>query len=169
MEKTLQVLNRMEAAGVVGRYAIGGAIAATFYVEPVSTFDVDVFFAAAGAPGALLSLTPLYDYLAALGYEPAGEAVEIEGWPVQFLPVFTPLLAEALTQAVEVRFKETPTRVMRAEHLVAVMLETGRAKDLARIIQFLEEGAVELSALERILARHGLAEKWREFRNRFNL
>ena len=33
MEKTLQVLNRMEAAGVVGRYAIGGAIAATFYVQ----------------------------------------------------------------------------------------------------------------------------------------
>lgn len=169
MEKTLQVLNRMEAEGVVGRYAIGGAIAATFYVEPISTFDLDVFFAAEGASDALLSLTPLYDYLTALGYEPAGEAVEIEGWPVQFLPVFTPLLAEALTQAVEVKFKETPTRVMRAEHLVAVMLETGRAKDWARIIQFLEEGAVELSALERILARHGLAEQWREFRNRFNL
>ena len=88
---------------------------------------------------------------------------------MQFLPVFTPLLAEALSQAVEIEFKKTPTRVMRAEHLVAVMLETGRAKDLARIIQFLEEGAVELSALGRVLARHGLAEKWLGFRDRFNL
>ena len=59
MEKTLQVLNRMEAEGVVGRYAIGGAIAATFYVEPVSTFEVGVFFAAEGASDALLSLSPL--------------------------------------------------------------------------------------------------------------
>jgi len=43
METTLQVLNDLERTGVVRRYAIGGAMGATFYVEPVLTFDLDVF------------------------------------------------------------------------------------------------------------------------------
>ena len=169
MEKTLQVLNRMEADGVIRRYAIGGAIAATFYVEPISTLDLDIFFTIADASDKFLLLTPLYDYLAALGYSGAGEAIEIEGWPVQFLPAFNPLLEEALAQATDIQFKSTPTRVMRAEHLVAIMLQTGRAKDYARIIQFLEEAAVELSLLADVLARHGLTESWEEFKRKFNL
>ena len=43
MEKTLQVLNALERNGVLSRYAIGGAMGATFYAEPVVTFDLDVF------------------------------------------------------------------------------------------------------------------------------
>ena len=35
MEKTLQILNALEHDGVLGRYAIGGAMGATFYVEPL--------------------------------------------------------------------------------------------------------------------------------------
>jgi hypothetical protein len=170
MEKTLQMLNRMESDGIIKQYAIGGAIAATFYVEPVSTFDLDIFFAVDDVTvDEVFSLAPLYSYLATLGYQVVGEAVEIEGWPVQFLPAFNRLLEEALAQATEIQFKGTPTRVMRAEHLVAVMLQTARAKDYARIIQFLEEEAINLSLLTSILARHGLTEQWKEFKNRFNL
>lgn len=169
MEKTLQVLNRLEADGVIERYAIGGAIAATFYVEPVSTFDLDVFFVFNEQANDLVLLAPIYEYLAALGYQSAGEAVEIEGWPVQFLPAFNPLLEESLAEAADIRFKDIPTRVMRAEHLVAVMLQTGRAKDYSRILQFLEEDAVELPLLASVLARHGLTKQWEEFRRRFQL
>ncbi|HEV2799660.1 MAG TPA: hypothetical protein VGW12_04140 [Pyrinomonadaceae bacterium] len=169
MEKTLQVLNRMQADGVLGQYAIGGAIAATFYIEPVSTSDLDIFFTAAAASGQFLSLAPLYDYLAASGYEAAGEAVEIEGWPVQFLPAFNQLLEEALAQAETIQFKSTPTRVMRAEHLVAVMLQTGRPKDYSRIIQFLEVDAVQWSRLSDVLTRHDLTAHWEEFKRKFNL
>jgi hypothetical protein len=43
MERTLQVLNELEKSGVLTRYAIGGAMGATFYIEPVLTFDLDVF------------------------------------------------------------------------------------------------------------------------------
>lgn len=159
----------MEAEGVIDRYAIGGAIAATFYVEPVATADLDIFFNISGAANGIFSLTPLYDYLAALGYQAAGEAVEIEGWPVQFLPAFNPLLQEALAQATGIKFKGTPTRVMRAEHLIAIMLQTGRAKDYARILQFLEAEASAPSLLEETLARHGLTERREEFKLRFNL
>jgi hypothetical protein len=37
MKQTLDVINRMEADGVIGRYAIAGAVAAYNYVEPSVT------------------------------------------------------------------------------------------------------------------------------------
>jgi len=48
-------INQMEADGVIDRYAIGGAVGATFYLEPVATLDVDVFVAFRPAPGQLLA------------------------------------------------------------------------------------------------------------------
>ena len=43
MEGTLKVLNDLEREGIISRYAIGGAMGATFYVEPLLTFDLDIF------------------------------------------------------------------------------------------------------------------------------
>ena len=37
MEKTFQTLNELETAGLVTRYAIGGAFALSFYTEPITT------------------------------------------------------------------------------------------------------------------------------------
>ncbi len=168
MERTLEVLNGMEADGVFKRYAIGGAVAAIFYVEPFATYDLDIFFVVAtGAASALLILEPLYQYLTERGYQPQGEAILIEGWPVQFLPVFNPLLSEAIEQAQATTFQQTPTRVLRAEHLVAIMLQTGRAKDHARVVQFLQAGAVDEMLLSEILTRHQLGEKWADFQRKF--
>jgi len=45
LKKTFAVINQMQAAGVIGRYALGGAVGAAFYLEPVRTVDVDVFVA----------------------------------------------------------------------------------------------------------------------------
>ena len=162
MEKTLEIINRMEAEGLIGRYAIGGAMAAVFYVEPFATFDLDIFFATSMS-GGLVTLTPVYEYLAAAGYEAKGEAINIEGWPVQFIPTYNPLVGEAVEQAVGIKFESTPTRVLSAEHLVAIMLQTGREKDYARAAKFLEEGVVNVERLTDILSRHGLADEWREF------
>jgi hypothetical protein len=56
---------------------------------------------------------------------------------------------------------------MSAEHLVAIMLDTGRPKDYLRISMFLEQGAVDAARLEAVLRRHGLTEKWRANEARF--
>lgn len=60
MERTLQILNELERDGVMGRYAIGGAMGATFYVEPLLTFDLDVFVVLPESGAGLLTLEPLY-------------------------------------------------------------------------------------------------------------
>jgi hypothetical protein len=98
MEKPLQVLNTLESDGVITRYAIGGAMAATFYAEPVLTFDLDIFVLLPHrqVAGGLLSLAPLYEDLRRRGYIEEGECVLIEGVPVQFLPVYNALLDEGV-------------------------------------------------------------------------
>ena len=60
-----------------------------------------------------------------------------------------------------------PTRVFSAEHLVAIALETGRGKDMARILQFVEAGLLDADRLEIILVRHGLAARWASFEKKF--
>ena len=57
--------------------------------------------------------------------------------------------------------------VLRAEHLVAIALQTGRAKDYARIVQFLEQDAVDADKLKRVLMRHGLVPKWERFEHKY--
>src|SRR5580693_5795801 len=87
ISKVIALVNQMEADGVVRRYAIGGAVGATFYLEPVATLDVDVFVAFQEKPGQLLiSPQPVIDYLAARGGVVDREYIVIAGWPVQFLP-----------------------------------------------------------------------------------
>lgn len=145
------------------QYAIGGAVAAIFYVEPINTNDLDIFFSATSLGSDLAVLTPLYKYLSDLGYKVHGETIDIEGWPVQFLPVFNPLVEEALEHAKETQFHRTTTRIMTSEHLVAIMLQTGRLKDYARIQQFLEHKVIDRRRLTRILKRHDLERKWMAF------
>jgi hypothetical protein len=169
VEQTLKVINSMVEVGVIKKYAIGGAMASLFYVEPDTTFDLDIFCVLADEAGSGLDLlSPLYDYLGEKGYQPDREMVEIEGMPVQFLPVFNALNHEAVERANLTRYIDTPASVMTPEHLVAIMLQTGRAKDYGRINRFLEAGAVDMGILKDILSRHDLTAKWNEFQQRFD-
>ncbi|OGG52213.1 MAG: hypothetical protein A3F84_03895 [Candidatus Handelsmanbacteria bacterium RIFCSPLOWO2_12_FULL_64_10] len=162
--QVISAINGMEADGVVGRYAIGGAVGATFYLEPVATLDVDIFVAFREEPGQILiSLRPIFDYFVARGGVIEGEYIILAGWPVQFLPPTTPLVEEALREAVTADVDGVPARVFTAEHLAAIALQTGRAKDKARLLQFVEAGALEVERFQAILKRHGLVDRWGEF------
>jgi hypothetical protein len=153
----------MEGAGLVQRHAIGGAMAAYFYSEAVVTEDLDAFVLLPPASG-LLTLTPIYDFLKARGATERREHLVLAGTLVQLIPAYDSLTEEAVQQSVERRVGQTPTRVMRAEHLIAIALKTGRAKDRARVALLLEEADVDADALMDILQRHGLLAKWNEFK-----
>lgn len=168
MKRTLEMINQMQADGVIGKYAVGGAVGATFYLEPSATLDVDIFVTLPLAPGSsLLSLTPIYEYLTARGCSVKGEYIVVGDWPVQFLPPNDALEREAIMGAVQTEVEGVKTWVMRAEHLVAIALRTGRAKDHARILQFLEQNAVDRDKLDSVLARHALIPKWELFESKY--
>jgi hypothetical protein len=158
----------MVAAGVIEQYAIGGAIGAIYYLEPFETSDLDVFVHLGGEGNELAPLEPIYSYLREAGYEGEGEFIRIEGLPVQFLPSFNQLTDEAIDQAQEIKFDEVQSRIMRSEHLVAIMVATGRAKDYLRINMFLEQQAVDRELLMSVLERHSLLEKWQANLHRFS-
>lgn len=168
MKATLEAINQMQAEGIIGKYAIGGAVGATFYLAPAATVDLDIFATLpSGSGGLLLSLSPIYEYMKEHGGRVRDEYIEVGGWPVQFLPPNNDLEREAVDQAVSTEVESVRTWVISAEHLVAIALNTGRAKDHSRILQFLEQEAIDQTKLSRILKQHGLTAKWMQFKHRF--
>lgn len=174
MKQTIEVLNAMVADGVIGRYAIAGAVAAFYYIEVSSTDDLDILVSFEDhdvrSRSGLVLLTPIVTYLAQRGYTDfLKEGLVIEGWPVQFLPVASDLDLEALQAAAEVEIAMGPrddpvlTHVLKPEHLVANALQLKRPKDRLRILQFLGEGKVDLIALRQVLDRHLLLDRWSLF------
>jgi len=164
MKRVFQLLNEMVRDGQIANYAIVRAIGAIFYVEPFATQDIDVLVVSDTRESELVTELPGVEYLKGRGYrEFRGEAIIIEDWPVQFIPVSNPLEEEAYLNATTLIFEDEPVRVALAEHLVAVMIKVGRLKDLARVQMFLVQGAVDQNVLLDIIKRHGLETKWEEF------
>jgi len=133
MKKIAELMGEMVEAGVVTGYALFGATAQMRYTEPIATLDADVLVAVPSSDKLDL-LSPLYAFCANKGYLPEGESVRVGEWPLQFIPVFSPLTREAMEQADTVDFEGAPLRVVRADYLAVIALSVGRAKDLARIL-----------------------------------
>ena len=51
--------------------------------------------------------------------------------------------------------------------MAALALQTGRAKDKSRLLQFYESGAIDPDRFDAIINRHGLREKWLTFERQF--
>lgn len=167
VKRTLEMLNQMQADGLIAHYAIGGAVGATFYLEPAATLDVDVFVLLANASGGLISLTPIYEYLKARGGVEDREHIVLGDWPVQFLVPANNLERDAVAGSIPVDVDGVRTWVMLPEYLVAIALSTGRSKDYLRILQFIKEKAVDDVMLRAILGKHGLLSKWEQFRDKY--
>ena len=158
MQTVLRALNRLVADGVIETYAIGGAIAAAFYIAAAQTEDIDAFMFLPASSSGLVLRTPVYDALVKLGGIVEGEYVRFGSWPLQILSDGNALVAEAIRDAVSLAYDGVPTRVFRPEHLCAIALQTGRTKDHLRGVTFFEQDAVELDQLQAVLARYGLTE-----------
>jgi hypothetical protein len=139
MREVAQLLNEMRAEGAITEYALFGAVAQMRYTEPVATLDADVLVVLPSAEG-LDVLAPIYRFCARKGYAPEGESVRVGAWPVQFVPVFSPLTQEALEQADTAEFEGVPFRVVCADYLAVIAM---------------------------LAQRHGLSDAWSRFKTRF--
>ena len=166
MKEVAQLLNEMRASGVIIDYALFGAAAQMRYTEPVATLDADVLIALP-SPEGLDVLTPVYEFCSGKGYSLEGEAVPVGAWPVQFIPVFSPLTRDALQQADTADFEGVPFRVVRADYLAVIALSVGRPKDFTRILALLESGSVSREEIARLAERYDLAEAWKRVEGRF--
>jgi len=137
VKDVIELLNAMRAAGVIVDYALFGAIAQMRYTQPVVTLDLDVLVQLPASSRTDV-LGEIYRFCAARGYRPEGEAIRIGAWPVQFLPAYDALTREALKHAQTAEMSGLPVQVVRAAHLAAIALSTGREKDNSRILALLE-------------------------------
>lgn len=167
MKKTLEIINRMQDDGLFRKYAIGGGIATLFYIEPIATFDLDIFFIPNDNQDMILSLSPLYEWLKEKNYKPIKEHVVIEGIPVQFIPVYNDLVHEAVHKAAKKKYEDISTFVIRPEYLIAIMLKTGRSKDRERLIKMFDQTNILNEQLEKILTKYDLIGAYKKFRNKF--
>ena len=53
----LRAANDLVSAGLIEDWALGGALAAIYYVEPFTTYDADIFFIPKDQPGLAGRLT----------------------------------------------------------------------------------------------------------------
>lgn len=70
---------------------------------------------------------------------------------------------EALERAETVEADGLVVRILGAEYLAAIALATGRAKDKARLLMFLEHPGFGRSGFEAVVHRHGLGNAWARF------
>lgn len=84
MKETLEAINQMQADGVIGKYAIGGAVGATFCLERAATIDLDVFVTLSGpTPRTLIRLSPICEYLKQHGGVEEAEYIVVGDWPAE--------------------------------------------------------------------------------------
>jgi hypothetical protein len=150
----MRAANELAADGVIEQWALGGALAAIYHVEPFTTYDADIFFVPADK-GFSVGIPAIYARLQSRGWTVEGEHLLLRGFPVQFLAAHG-LTEEAVREAERIEYEGVPARVFRAEHIIAIAASVGRAKDRARIEQLLQQAAVEKPRLESILKRHNL-------------
>lgn len=161
MRDTLKVLNLLKADGTIKEYAIGGAMGAMYYIEAITTIDLDVFVLLSDE-SRIDVLSPLYEKLAKMGYvaDPLhGECVDIEGVPVQFLTAYNALLQESLCHAKTIDYLGEAARVIDAPYLAAICVQTGRIKDRLRVQMFLAQGSFEKQVFYKLLDRYGMTDK----------
>lgn len=154
---------KLQEEGLLQKFAVGGAIAASFYLEAIATEDLDVFAFITPAASGLLLLTPLYDRIKTLGGKVQNEHIVIGTWPVQILPAFNPLIEEAVLKAPLQSYETLQVPVISALHLAAIALQLGRAKDIARVTALIDSGAVDLTQLSIMAQSHGLNERWQSY------
>ncbi len=165
----LGVLEEMRSAGIIEKYAIGGAFAAILHYEPISTIDLDIFFFLGERNDSpILSLKAIYDYAKEKGFSFDHEFVNIYGWLVQFVEAsHSRLWTEAIGNADILKIDDADAKVIGKEHLVAMWLYAGRAKDFQKIQMFWEADFLDEAKLFDILERHDLTAKWEKEKWRF--
>lgn len=167
MKQTLEKINVLVEKGIIKSYAIGGGMGQFYYIEPSVTYDLDIIINFSSEEIKLAPLQSIYKWAEENDYETLEEHIIIEGIPVQFLPTYNNLVMEALENCREIKLFDVKTFVLEPEYLMAIMLQTGRAKDKERLVKFFEEAEFSQEKFIGIINKFELVEKYESFRKKY--
>lgn len=155
--EAIAAMNDMKREGVVSDYAVGGAMALSFWAEAIATFDLDVFVSFA-QDGLLVSLEPIYGWAQKRGYKTEKEHILIADVPVQVVPAPNELAEEAVARAEELVYDGEPVRVITPEYLIAMYLDGAAATSTRRerAARLLDEADLDRELLDSLVQRYNL-------------
>lgn len=131
----LEALKGLKRKGVIKDYAIGGGYAVNYYLEPSYTYGLDILVLL----GSDADYHALYQHFREAGNKIENIYIMIGDLPVQFLPSFiSPLFDEAIKKARRITVGGVPSKVVRVEYLIALLLVSFRTKDKIHILSLLE-------------------------------
>jgi hypothetical protein len=161
MQSIIRYLNEMKQKKIILDYSIGGATALIYYFEPIQTQDIDVFIFLENQDNLITTLSPAYDFLSSKGGVVKDEYIIIHNTPVQLLPAYNTLIEEAIRENVTVTYLNERVQIFSLEHLMAIMVQTARGKDKARLEEILNtELTYDKNRFLNILERYDLKQKW---------
>ena len=165
MKRTIIRINELVKTGTVEKYAIAGGMAHFYYIEPSVTYDLDLIVQILGKENTLNPLEAIYSWAKQNNFQFDGEHIIIEGIPVQFLLAFNDMVEEALVNAVEIEIFDETTYILKAEYLMAMMLQTGRMVDKERFLRFISESEYDKSFLRSLLLKYKLIDIYNKITN----
>jgi hypothetical protein len=155
LAEILRAANELVSSGLIKDYALGGALGAMRYVEPLSTFDADIFFIPV-TKDLSAGVDAIYTALKTRGCEVEGDHLLLNNFPVQFLAAHG-LTEDAVLTANSIEFEGVPAKVFRPEFMIAIAASVRRSKDIARIRLLMEQADLDRNLLETILKRYKLS------------
>ena len=119
----LRAANELVSTGLIKDYALGGALAAIYYTEPVTTYDADIVLIASDKT---LSegIPAINAHLQSKGWRIEREHLLIKDFPVQFLAA-SGLTEEAVRNAKRIEYEGVPAKVFRPEYIIAIAASVG--------------------------------------------
>ena len=170
MKSVINYLNEMKENNIIKEYAVGEAIALIYYFEPIQTQEIDVFIIVKETDTLFVSLSPIYNILESKGGILREEYIIIHNTPVQFLVAYNQLIEEALYNSNKVFYLGSEFSIFSLEYLMAIMVQTSRGKDKARLEEILKVNLnFDKSKFESILKKYSLETKWEKIKSGFDL
>ena len=150
----VSALNEFKRRRIIRDYAIIGAVAATAYMEPVFTEDIDVVILVDTDEEYL----QVYGIIAEQAERQEGMHQILGGVPMQLFPsTVMPLYRDTVEQANKVRIGNVRAKVATVEHLILLYLTANRQRDRLRVGYLIEDTGE--SKLQALLDRFDDAEK----------
>lgn len=167
--KVIEVLDDMRERSIIGKYAIGGAVAAILYDEPISTVDLDIFFVSAKpTTSPILDMSPIYDYCRTEGFSFDHEFIDIYGWLVQFVEGSNKKLwLDAINNSRILKVADVEVPVIAPEYLLVMWILAGREKDFDKIGRLLRGELVNTEEFRELVDRYGFESEWNREKHRF--
>jgi len=147
--EALKELSNLKKIGVIRDYAIGGGYGVNYYIEPILTYDLDIFILMETDK----EFSTLYSYFKRGRYKIQNVYIIIGDIPVQFLPTYIhPLIDEAVRNAKKIRVRGVYTKVLTVEYLISTLLMAFRSKDKMVIPHLLE--LADMRKLQSLVKRY---------------